>query len=56
MLFRLKNASVTFQKMINDTIYKYSNNFVMMYLNDILIYLKTLKKHTRHIKIIIKAL
>jgi len=42
--------------MINNTIHKYLNDFVMMYLNDILIYLKTLKEHKRHIKIIMKVL
>ncbi len=42
--------------MINNTIHKYLNNFIIVYLNDILIYLKTLKKHERHIKLIIKVL
>ncbi len=56
MSCELKNASATFQKMINNTIHEYLDDFAMAYLNDILIYLKTLKKHKRHIKIIMKAL
>jgi len=42
--------------MINDMICKYLNDFIMMYLNNILMYLKTLKEHKKHIKVIIKAL
>ncbi len=42
--------------MINDTICEYLNNFTMTYLNNILIYSKTLKEHDRYIKVIIKAL
>ena len=38
MLFELTNASTTFQKMINDILYEYLNKFVIIYLNDILIY------------------
>ena len=50
MSFELINASTTFQKMINDTLREYLNKFVIIYLNDILIYLKTLKKHVYHVK------
>ncbi len=56
MSFELKNTSVTFQKMINDMICEYLDDFVMTYLNDILIYSEMLKEHKRHIKVIIKAL
>jgi len=52
----LKNASVMFQRMINDTIHEYLDDFTMTCLNDILIYSETLKEHKRHIKVIIKAL
>ena len=56
MSFKLKNTSATFQKMINDMIHEYLNDFTMTYLDNIVIYLKTLKEHKRHIKIIMKAL
>ena len=50
MLFELTNASTTFQKMINDTLREHLNKFVIIYLNNILIYSKTLKKHVNHVK------
>ena len=56
MLFELKNASVIFQQLINNTIQKYLNIFVIMYLNNILIYFNTLKKHCKHVQKILKKL
>ena len=50
MSFELTNTSTIFQKMINDTLREYLNKFVIIYLNDILIYFKTFKKHVKHIK------
>ena len=49
MLFELKNALVIFQQLINDMIQKYLDVFVIMYLNDILIYFHTFKKHHEQI-------
>jgi hypothetical protein len=45
MSFELINASTTCQEMINDALRQYLNIFVIAYLNDIMIYLITLKKH-----------
>ena len=42
--------------MINDDLRKYLNIFVIAYLNDILIYLKTLKQHVNHVKKILTCL
>ena len=39
------NASATFQALINEILREYLNIFVIVYLNDILIYLKILEKH-----------
>ena len=50
MLFELIIASTTFQKIINDILREYLNKFVIIYLNDILIYFETLKKHVDYIK------
>ena len=50
MSFELTNALAIFQKIINDSLRKYLNKFVMIYLNNILIYSKTLKKHVNHVK------
>ncbi len=48
MLFKLKNILVIFQKLINDILRKYFDNFVIIYLNDILIYLNNLKTHHKY--------
>ena len=49
MSFELKNASVTFQKLINNILREYFNDFVITYLNNILIYLDDLKIHCKHV-------
>jgi len=56
MLFKLKNASVTFQRLINDTLKEYLNDFVITYLNDILIYSDDLKMHCSHVHKILNKL
>ena len=56
MSFELINASTTFQKIINKVLRKYLNVFVTVYLNDILIYFNTKKKHEQHIKKVLKKL
>jgi len=56
MLFELKNASVTFQRLINDTLREYLDDFVITYLNDILIYSDDLKTHCSHVHKILKKL
>ena len=49
MSFELKNVSVTFQRLINDTLKKYLDNFEITYLNDILIYSENLEMHCKHV-------
>ncbi len=56
MLFELKNASVTFQRLINDTLREYLDDFVITYLNDILIYSDDLKMHRSHVHKILEKL
>ena len=56
MLFKLINVSVTFQELINHVLYDHLNKFVIAYLNDILIFFKTEKKHEKHVKKILKKL
>jgi len=45
-----------FQQLINDTLRKYLNNFVITYLNDILIYSEDLETHYKHVWKILKKL
>ena len=54
MLFRLTNILTMFQKLINHVLYDYLNEFVIAYLNNILIFSEIEKKHEKHIKKIFK--
>jgi len=56
MSFKLKNVFTIFQQLINNTLKEYFNNFVIIYSNNILIYLKDLKTHCRHMCKILKKL
>ncbi len=49
MPFGLKNAPATFQRLINDMLREYLNDFVITYLDDILIYSDDLKTHHKHV-------
>jgi len=50
MLFELINESTFFQHYINDVLFNCLHKFCQIYLNDILIYSKILKKHRTYVK------
>ena len=56
MLFKLINTPVTFQIYINNILREHLDIFVMIYLDDILIYLKNETDHKVHIRKILEAL
>src|SRR5436189_4061684 len=56
MLFELTNASTMFQELINHVLYNHLNEFVITYLNDILIYFKNEKDHEKHVKEVLRRL
>ena len=56
MSFGLINASTTCQEIINDALREHLNVFVIAYLDDILIYSKTLKKHKQHVRTMLQCL
>jgi len=56
MPFELINAPATCQEMINDALRQYLDIFVIAYLNDIMIYSTTLKKHVQHVSQILECL
>ncbi len=56
MSFDLINASVTFQIFVNNILWCYLNQFIIVYLNDILVYSKTKKEHVQHVKKVLQTL
>jgi hypothetical protein len=56
MSFELINAPTTCQEMINNALRQYLNIFVIAYLDDIMIYLITLKEHVQHVSQILECL
>ena len=56
MPFGLTNAPATFQSFINSVLRPYLEKFVILYLDDILIYSKTLDEHVEHVRTVLKTL
>ena len=56
MPFELKNTPATFQRLINDTLREYLDDFAITYLDDILIYSDDLKTHCSHVHKVLKKL
>ena len=56
MLLELANVPTYIQRFINDALHLFCDNFFPVYLDDILIYGKTLHVYKVHIKIVLIAL
>ena len=54
MSFKLINASAIFQELINHVLYNHLNEFVIAYLDDILIYSENEEDHKKQIKKILR--
>ncbi len=54
--FELTNNSISFQQYMNNVLWNFLNDFCQAYLDDILIYSKTQKKHRQHVKMILDCL
>ena len=50
MQFGLINALVIFQKRINSVLGEHLDEFVIVYLNNIIIYLENKEEHGEHVK------
>ncbi len=56
MSFELINDSTFYQHYMNDVLFDYLHQFCQIYLDDIIIYSKTLKKHKKHIRLVLHRL
>jgi hypothetical protein len=56
MPFKLINIPAVFQYMMNDIFKEYLDHFVVIYLDDILIYSKNEEKNEHHIRLILEKL
>jgi hypothetical protein len=56
MLFGLTNIPATCQQLVNNTLKEYLDDFVLAYLDDILIYSKNLEDYKEQVKKVLKAL
>ncbi len=56
MPFGLTNAPAVFQELINDTLREFLDVFVVVYLDDILIYSKNLPEHQQHVSQVLQRL
>ena len=56
MPFRLTNAPSTFQRIINDALRDFISKFVIIYLDDIVIYSNSMEEHVEHLALVLEAL
>ena len=56
MPFGLTNAPVVFMCLMNNVVHKYLDKFVVVFIDDILIYSKTEEEYKEHLKIVLQEL
>ena len=56
MPFGVTNAPATFQRMMNSLFKEELDDFILVYIDDILIFSRTLQEHIRHIRIALERL
>ncbi|CAB4435127.1 unnamed protein product [Rhizophagus irregularis] len=56
MPFGLTNAPASFQRLMDKVLKEYLNDFVIVYIDDIMIYSENFEDHLRHIKLVLEKL
>ena len=56
MPFGLTNAPVAFMDLINRAFHPYLNQFVVVFIDDILVYFKDAQEHEQHLRIVLQIL
>ena len=56
MPFRLTNAPVAFMGLMNEVFQQYLDRFVIVFIDDILVYSKSKEKHGRHLTLVLRKL
>ena len=56
MSFGLINASTAFMDLMNRVFYPYLDQFVVVFIDDILVYSKDTQEHEQHLKIVLQIL
>ena len=56
MSFRLTNAPAKFMEVMNRMLHEYLDDFVVVFIDDILIYSKSEEEHERHLSLVLDAL
>ena len=54
--FQLTNALATFMSFMNNIFHQYLDKFVLIFIDDILIYFRTVEEHKEHLQIVLQVL